>query len=83
MTADIIFSPSFPTLFSFLIKTQHAQLENELRAENEESANVEKKLEEAEEEVVVAAAGDAPDPCSQLKCKDGTAIKTCENLKQI
>jgi len=58
--------------------SHHAQLENELRAENEESANVEKKLEEAEEEVVVAAAGDAPDPCSQLKCKDGEHCKLSE-----
>lgn len=39
----------------------HAQLESEVRAENQE------KIVEKREE----AKGDAPDPCSQLKCKDG------------
>lgn len=48
--------------------SHHAQLENEVRAENEETRVVEKRPEEKEE---VAAKGDAPDPCSQLKCKDG------------
>ena len=49
-----------------MIKTQHAQL-NEVRSENEE------KREEAPKQTAAAVVedGDAPDPCSKLKCKDG------------
>ena len=53
-----------------LFKTQHAQLESEVRSENEETGAVEKRQDDKKEEVVVGE-GDAPDPCSKLQCKEG------------
>jgi len=48
----------------------HAQLE-ETRPANEDEQTAEKHEEIPQEEVAVAEEGDAPDPCSKLKCKDG------------
>lgn len=55
-------------------REHHAQL-NEVKSENEE------KREEAPKETAAAVVedGDAPDPCSKLKCKDGQHCRVAEN----
>jgi len=56
---------------------QHAQLD-EVRSANEEAQTGEKREEVPKEEVVKGQEGDAPDPCSQLKCKDGQHCRLTE-----
>jgi len=58
--------------------SHHAQLESEVRSENEETGAVEKRQDDKKEEVVVGE-GDAPDPCSKLQCKEGQHCQLSES----